>query len=101
MTQAYVPGQNDPHQEPINTNLTYGEAVRAIADRVSFASEDIRDAVYAALEREHNPPVADEDDDDEDQGDDTGSGDTPASTDGNRGAVKTTPAKKTAAPAKR
>lgn len=104
MTQAYVPGQNDPHQEPINTDMSYGEAIRAIAERVAFASEDVRNAVYAALDREHNP-AAEDDETDDDESEETGaSGDgasAPATTDGEPRPVKRAPAKKTAAAAHR
>jgi len=62
----YVPGQNDPNQEPIKTTLTYGEAVLEIARRVAFPTEETRDAVYAAIEAEHGekPPADTESDGD-------------------------------------
>lgn len=68
----YVPGQNDPHQEPPKPELTYGEAIRLVAEGVSYRTEQVRDAVYAAIDKEHGlaeVPDDEEPDDDGDQGD--------------------------------
>lgn len=42
---------NNPHQEPLAEELTLGEALRLIAERTPFRTEQERDAVYAAIDR--------------------------------------------------
>lgn len=93
MTQEYVPGQNDPHQEPPKPELTYGEAIRLVAEGVSFRTEQVRDAVYAAIDKEHGDSEVPDDDEGQADGDDASGG--------SSSPVKATPAKKTAARATR
>lgn len=47
-----TPDQNNPYQEPTSAELTFAEAVRAIAERTAFRTEAERSAVYAACNRQ-------------------------------------------------
>ena len=71
----YERGQNNPHQERPSDELTYGEAIEAIARRVSFGTEEEQRAVLAAIAKEHaeSSPAETEGDDDE-EGDEASGG---------------------------
>jgi hypothetical protein len=93
----YVPGQNDPYQEPVPTEMTLYDALHLIAERTAFRTEVEAHAVYAAI---RNAAAQDTDSDDEQEDgaeDGDGQGDKPSSiVDADPPAKKTTPAKKTA-----
>lgn len=75
----YVPGQNNPGQEPLKLELSFPEAVRLIAERVAFRTEEEQRGCLAAIdaevERHAASEPADTEGDDED-GQPTGPGPT-------------------------
>lgn len=84
---------NNPNQQPIADELTLGEALRTIAERTAFRSEEERDKVYAALDKaDRNDDQDDEDDktpgDDEETPDDASAKNAPRKVAGRPARVK-------------
>lgn len=89
MSTDYVHGQNNPNQERPGVEMTYGEALAAIARRTSFGTEEESRAVLDAIERQHGERPSHDDDQDHEDDQDEQTPKSPA------GPVKTTPAKAT------
>jgi hypothetical protein len=96
---------NNPNQQPIADELTLGEALRTIAERTAFRSEEERDKVYAAIDKADRNDHQDDEDDDDTSDDETstvtgdgptGNGDADLKAAANGPGSATTPARKSA-----